>query len=65
VLVVDEAPEGCLPSSEEHLLAVEVPWWQEKQDEVIDWSRCRVAAHDRILHAGFAEIHHKIVGLLG
>jgi hypothetical protein len=27
-------------------------WWQEKQDEVIDRSRWRVAAHDRSLHAG-------------
>jgi hypothetical protein len=28
-------------------------WWQEKQDEVMDMSQCRVAAHDRSLHAGF------------
>jgi hypothetical protein len=34
-------------------------WLQEKQDEVVDSSRCRVAAHDRSLHAGFAAVHHK------
>jgi hypothetical protein len=34
-------------------------WWQEKQDEVVDRSRCRVAAHNRSLHAGFAAVHHK------
>jgi hypothetical protein len=40
-------------------------WWQEKQDEVMDMSRCRVAAHDRSLHEGFAAVHQKTVGLLG
>jgi hypothetical protein len=30
-----------------------VVWWQEKQDEVVNMSRCRVAAHNRSLHAGF------------
>jgi hypothetical protein len=40
-------------------------WWQEKQDEVVDESRCRVAAHNRSPHAGFAAVHHKSVGLLG
>jgi hypothetical protein len=25
---------------------VRTAWWQEKQDEVVDRSRCRVAAHD-------------------
>jgi hypothetical protein len=30
---------------------VRAAWWQEKQDEVVDRSRCRVAAHDRSLHA--------------
>jgi hypothetical protein len=40
-------------------------WWQEKQDEVVDQNRCRVASHDRSLHAGFAAVHQKIVGLLG
>jgi hypothetical protein len=44
---------------------VRATWWQEKQDEVVDRSRCRVAAHDRSLHAGFAAVHHKTVGLLG
>jgi hypothetical protein len=38
---------------------VRVTWWQEKQDEVIDRSRCRVAAHNRSLDAGFAAVHHK------
>jgi hypothetical protein len=27
--------------------------------------QCRVAAHDRSLHAGFAVVHRKTVGLLG
>jgi hypothetical protein len=27
--------------------------------EVVDRSRCRVAAHNRSLHAGFTAIHHK------
>jgi hypothetical protein len=40
-------------------------WWQEKEDGVVDRSRCRVAAHDRSLHAGFAAVDHKTVGLLG
>jgi hypothetical protein len=44
---------------------VRAAWWQEKQDEVVDRSRCRVAAHDRSLHAGFAAVHQKIVTLLG
>jgi hypothetical protein len=34
-------------------------WWQEKQDEVVDRSWCRVADHNRSLHAGFAVVHHK------
>jgi hypothetical protein len=38
---------------------VRVAWWQEKQDKVVDRSRCRVAAHNRSLHAGFAVVHHK------
>jgi hypothetical protein len=40
-------------------------WWQEKQDEVVNQSRCRVAAHDWSLHAGFAAVHQKTVRLLG
>jgi hypothetical protein len=44
---------------------VRAAWWQEKQDEVVDRSRCRVAAHDQSLHAGFATVHHKTVRLLG
>jgi hypothetical protein len=40
-------------------------WWQEKQYEVVDWSRCRVEAHNRSLHEGFAAVHHKTFGLLG
>jgi hypothetical protein len=38
--------------------------WQEKQDGVVDRSRCRVEAHDRSLHAGFAVVHHKRPGYL-
>jgi hypothetical protein len=38
---------------------VRAAWWQEKHDEVVDRSRCRVAAHNRSLHAGFAVVHHK------
>jgi hypothetical protein len=43
---------------------VQAAWWQEKQDEVVDKSRCRVAAHDRSLHTGFVAVHHKTVRLL-
>jgi hypothetical protein len=38
---------------------VRAAWWQEKQDEVVDRSRCKVAAHNRSLHAGFVAVHHK------
>jgi hypothetical protein len=31
---------------------VRVAWWQEKQDEVVDMSRCSVAAHNRSLLMG-------------
>jgi hypothetical protein len=48
-----------------HWGRVRVTWWHEKQDEVVDKSRCRVVAHDWSLHAGFAVVHHKTVGLLG
>jgi hypothetical protein len=41
-----------------------VAWWQEKQDKVVDWSRCRVAAHEWSLHARFVAVHHKTVRLL-
>jgi hypothetical protein len=44
---------------------VRAAWWQEKQDEVVDRSRCRVVPHDQNLHAGFAAVHHKTVRLLG
>jgi hypothetical protein len=44
---------------------VRAAWWQEKQDEVVDRSRCRVAAHNRSLHMRFAVVHHKTIGLLG
>jgi hypothetical protein len=44
---------------------VRAAWWQKKQDEVMNMSRCRVADHDQSLHAGFAAVHHKIIGLLG
>jgi hypothetical protein len=50
-------------------------WWpagssadrmvEEKQEEVADRSRCRVAAHNWNLHVGFAEVHQKTAGLLG
>jgi hypothetical protein len=30
---------------------------KKKQDEVVDRSRCTVAAHNRSLHAGFAVVH--------
>jgi hypothetical protein len=43
---------------------VRAAWWQEKQDEVVDCSRCRVATQDRSLHTGFATIHHKPTGYL-
>jgi hypothetical protein len=29
---------------------VRAAWWQEKEDNVVDRSRCRVAAHGRSLH---------------
>jgi hypothetical protein len=44
---------------------VRATWWQKKQDEVVDRSWCRVAAHDRSLHVRFAAVHHKTVRLLG
>jgi hypothetical protein len=44
---------------------VRAAWWQEKQDEVVDWSQCRVTSHDHSLQARFAVVHHKTVGLLG
>jgi hypothetical protein len=40
-------------------------WWQEKQDEVVDRSRCKVAAQDQSLQAGFVVVHHKTIRLLG
>jgi hypothetical protein len=43
---------------------VRAAWWRENQDEVVDTSRCRVEAHDRSLHAGFAAVHLKTVALL-
>jgi hypothetical protein len=41
-----------------------VAWWQEGQDEVVDQSRCRVAVHDRSLHAGFGRFTTKPSGYL-
>jgi hypothetical protein len=32
---------------------VRVAWWQEKQDEVVNMSRCRVATHKQNMHTGF------------
>jgi hypothetical protein len=40
---------------------VRAAWWNEKQDEVVDRSQCRVAANNRSLHAGFAAVNHKTV----
>jgi hypothetical protein len=44
---------------------VRAAWWQEKQDEIVDMSRCRVAAHNWSLLVGFAAVHHKTVGSHG
>jgi hypothetical protein len=38
---------------------------KKKQDEVVNRSLCRVAAHNQSLHTGFAAVHQKTVGLLG
>jgi hypothetical protein len=38
---------------------VRAAWWQEKHDEVVDRSRCRVADHNQSLHAGFVAVNHK------
>jgi hypothetical protein len=43
---------------------VQAAWWQEKQDEIVDRSRCRVAAHDRSLHAGLQRFTTKPSGYL-
>jgi hypothetical protein len=43
--------------------SMQAAWCQEKQDEVMERSRCRVAVHDWSLHAGFA-VHHRTVRLL-
>jgi hypothetical protein len=40
-------------------------WWQEKQDEIVDRSRCMIVAHDRSMNEGFAAVQQKTVGLLG
>jgi hypothetical protein len=40
-------------------------WWQEKQDEVMERSQCRVAAQDQSLQVVFAVVHHKTTRLLG
>jgi hypothetical protein len=44
---------------------VRAAWWQEKQDGDMDRRRWRVVVHDQSLHAGFAAVHQKTVGLLG
>jgi hypothetical protein len=44
---------------------VRAAWWQKKQDKIVDRSRSMVEAHDWSLHARFAIVHHKTVGLLG
>jgi hypothetical protein len=38
---------------------VRAAWWQEKQDEDVDWSRCGVAAHNWSMHVGFAVVHQQ------
>jgi hypothetical protein len=43
---------------------VRAAWWQEKQDKVVDRSRCRVAAHDRSLHVGLRRFATKPSGYL-
>jgi hypothetical protein len=43
---------------------VRAAWWREKQDEVVDRSRCRVAAHDRSLHADLRWFTRKPSGYL-
>jgi hypothetical protein len=43
---------------------VQAAWWQEKQDEVIDWSRCQVAVHDRSLHVCLRRFTKKPSGYL-
>jgi mevalonate pyrophosphate decarboxylase len=44
---------------------VRAAWWREKQEEVVDRSRYKVAAQKWSLHAGFVAVHQKIVRLLG
>jgi hypothetical protein len=44
---------------------VRATWWHERQDRVMNRSWCRVVSHCQSLHAGFVEVHHKTVGLLG
>jgi hypothetical protein len=44
---------------------VRAAWWQEKQDEIVDRSRCRVAAHNRSLMGGLRLFTTKPIGLLG
>jgi hypothetical protein len=41
---------------------VRAAWSQEIQDKVVTQSRCRVAAHNRSLHTGFAVIHQRLSG---
>jgi hypothetical protein len=60
-----ERQVGRLEGPGGHRGQLRTAWWQGKQDEVVDRSRCRVAAHDRSLHAGFAAVHQKTIGLLG
>jgi hypothetical protein len=43
---------------------VRAAWWQEKQDEVVDRSRCRVEAHDRSLKEGLWQFTTKTSGYL-
>jgi hypothetical protein len=39
-------------------------WWQEKQDEVVEMSQCKVAAQNRSLHVGLRRVTIKPLGYL-
>jgi hypothetical protein len=44
---------------------VRAAWLHEKQDEVMDMSRCRVADHNHSLHTGFVVVHQETFRLIG
>jgi hypothetical protein len=43
---------------------VRAAWWQQKQDEVVDRSQCRVAAHDWSRTRGLRRFTTKPLGYL-